>query len=114
MNEYRLWVFAKQLSEVDELFEYQFDVLARGARVYSSGNDEYCGFRAAVFYRHHETKKNLKKIRNYLDAKVFETAKKADNDLESIPDKHVTIAHGRVAVIIEDAPYPAWFDIRCW
>lgn len=114
MNEYRLWVFAKQLSEVDELFEYQFDVLATGARIYSNGNDQYCGFRAAIFYRHHETKENIENIKNYLNAKVFLPAKKSKTDFEVIPDKYVTIANGRVAVIVEDAPYRTWFDFRCW
>ena len=112
LNEARLWVFAKQLSELDGLFQRDFELLATGSEVYRKGNDETCGFRAARLYSHYETDESIAAINSYLDSKNFVPARKRADDGPA--EKYVVIADGHMAVTIEDGEYWAWFDIRCW
>lgn len=112
LNEVRLWVFARQLSELDRLFKSNFELLASGSDVYQKGNDETCGFRAARLYSHFETDENMAAIKSYLDNKDFASARKRADDGPA--EKYVVITDGHMAVTIRDGEYWAWFDIRCW
>lgn len=112
LNEVRLWVFARQLFELDGLFQRQFELLATGSEVYQKGNDETCGFRAARLYSHYETDESIAAIKSYLDSKSFSPVRKRADDGPA--EKYVVIADGHMAVTIKDGEYWAWFDIRCW
>ena len=112
LNEFRLWRFSSQLNELDNLFDGDLELIASGASVHQTGNDEACGFRATRVYRHHRSEKNLVPIREYLDGRVFAAARVRDDG--SAAEKYIDFASLILVVTIQDGPYPAWFDIRCW
>lgn len=112
INEVRLWVFANQLSELDEFFEREFRVLATGSEVYQSGTGEYCGFTATRLYSHYESKENLGKIKKIIDEKNFKTAKKTQD--KSPVYRRAYFSNKYLAVTLFDKPYDAGLDVRCW
>lgn len=112
LNEFRLWRFSSQLIELDSMFDGDLELLAKGSSVHQTGNDEACGFRATRVYRHYKSEKNLVPIKKYLDGKVFAPARVPDDG--SPAEKYVHFASLILVVTIQDGPYPAWFDIRCW
>ena len=112
LNEFRLWRFSSQLNELENLFDGDLELMANGSNVHQKGNDEACGFRATRVYRHYQSEKNLVPIKEYLDGKVFATARVPDDG--SSAEKYVYFVGLTLVVTIQDGPYPAWFDIRCW
>lgn len=112
VNEFRLWLFARQLREIDTFFHYHIDFIVSGSDIYVAGNSEYCGFGATRVYGHYETPENIKLIKDRIEKMKFSTIRNSIYN-DSV-DRYIHINDSFLIVRITDAPYPAGLDMRCW
>ncbi|SDQ14620.1 hypothetical protein [Pseudovibrio sp. Tun.PSC04-5.I4] len=109
-NEIKLVSFSNQLDAIDRILGKPAEVIAEGSQIYVGGNDEACTYRATRVYRYFTKNTNglEKKIRDIKFQHVNNSNMKTD------VDSYVLITPLRVIITIEDGPYSAGFDFRCW
>ncbi len=109
-NNIKLINFSNQLELVERLLGSNAKIIARGRQIYVSGNDEACSYRATRVYRffNNDTSELEKKIKSTKFRPAINSSKKKDVDL------YLSITPLSVIVTIDDGPYSAGFDIRCW
>ena len=112
LNEYRLWVFSRQLNDLDSIFAGHYEILAKGAQVYNNTNGEACSYRAVVLIRYFATPIIKSDVRSKLAQMNFRPAQANDNNRPVKAD--LTIDRQTFFVMLKDGPYGATLDPRCW
>ncbi len=109
-NEVKLVNFSNQLDAVDSILGKNATIIAEGNQVYVGGNDEECSYRATRVYRYftQNTNELESKIRDIKFQHV------TNRDMKTDVDSYISITPSRVIITIEDGPYSAGFDFRCW
>ncbi len=110
-NNILLFMFSMQLRQVDHLISGNYRLLSKYSEIYVGGNGEYCSFRAARIYYAFMSKDNIDMFKNKVMEIKFKSVK--SSKFEKV-DVHIRQMTPTIIVEINNGPYDAWFDIRCW